>query len=301
MTFGCHPLPKMPDSFDPRPSAQPQCQPSQLASVSTLPKTKPAAPTEAKYGRTFDPWNSSATGHQRAENRHPQGWRESRTRKLRSQLLAGHTGGARIIDSVGRGSEQYDEGNKVFIPKEVKARAEMSVFDMLKTPGRMREQSFGSAADGVAVDISTDDTELPAKEVVLSKDITQSTTEPAEGRPRSRGGIFSGLVIYVNGSTHPLISDHKLKRLLAEHGAHMSIHLGRRQVTHVIVGRPIGSAGGFDGSSGKGAGLGAGGGLAGIKIEKEIALMRGCSVKYIGVEWYAPNSSRHSSIGKEDL
>ncbi len=87
-------------------------------------------------------------------------------------------------------------------------------------------------------------------------------------------GIFDGLVIYINGSTHPLISDHKLKHLLAENGARLSIHLRRKQVTHVILGKPSGTQG-----------YGAGGGLAGAKIEKEIRRVGGCGVKYVGVEW----------------
>jgi hypothetical protein len=86
-------------------------------------------------------------------------------------------------------------------------------------------------------------------------------------------GIFEGLVIYVNGSTHPLISDLKLKRVLAEHGGRVSFHLGRRQVTHVILGNPSGTR------------AGAGGGLAGGKMEKEIRRIGGCGVKYVGVEW----------------
>jgi hypothetical protein len=86
--------------------------------------------------------------------------------------------------------------------------------------------------------------------------------------------IFDGLVVYVNGSTYPMISDHKLKHLLAENGARMSIHLGRRQVTHVILGKPNGSEG-----------MGAGGGLAASKIQKEIKRVGGCGIKYVGVEW----------------
>ena len=86
-------------------------------------------------------------------------------------------------------------------------------------------------------------------------------------------GVFDGLVIYVNGSTHPLISDHKLKHILAENGARLSISLGRRTVTHVILGKPSGSQ------------SGAGGGLARTKIEKEIRRVGGCGVKYVGVEW----------------
>jgi hypothetical protein len=96
------------------------------------------------------------------------------------------------------------------------------------------------------------------------------------GQPVSENGIFSGLVIYINGSTHPLISDHKLKHLLAENGARISIHLGRRQVTHVILGKPC------DNTK---AGSGAGGGLAASKIQKEIKRVGGCGIKYVGVEW----------------
>lgn len=87
-------------------------------------------------------------------------------------------------------------------------------------------------------------------------------------------GIFGGLCIYINGSTAPAIGDHKLKHLLAEHGAHISIALGRRSVTHVIVGKPN-----------DGSGAGAGGGLAGSKIQKEIQRVRGKGVKFVSVEW----------------
>lgn len=89
-----------------------------------------------------------------------------------------------------------------------------------------------------------------------------------------RRRIFDGLMVYINGSTYPMISDHKLKHVLVENGAKLLIHLGRRQVTHVILGRPSGAQG-----------LGAGGGLSGSKIEKEIRRIGGCGVKYVGVEW----------------
>ena len=88
--------------------------------------------------------------------------------------------------------------------------------------------------------------------------------------------IFANLTIFINGTTMPLISDHKLKHLLTTHGARMSIGLGRRSVTHVILGKPN-----------SGVGKGAGGGLASSKIEKEI-LRRGGSgngIRYVSVEW----------------
>lgn len=84
--------------------------------------------------------------------------------------------------------------------------------------------------------------------------------------------IFEGLCFYVNGSTAPLVSDHKLKHLLSMHGAQHSIVLGRRTVTHVILGVVNGNGG-------------AGGGLAASKLQKEIARTRGKAVKYVTVEW----------------
>ncbi len=88
-------------------------------------------------------------------------------------------------------------------------------------------------------------------------------------------GIFDGAVIHINGSTYQLVSDHKLKSLLVENGAKISIHLGRRQVTHVVLGKPCGTSD---------AGPRAGGGLAGTKIQKEIKRIGGCGIKYVGVE-----------------
>ena len=105
--------------------------------------------------------------------------------------------------------------------------------------------------------------------------IAKANLSGAEEPPISQRGIFDGLTIYVNGSTTPLISDHKLKYLLAENGAKISIHLGRRQVTHVILGNPCGRAGG----------MGVGGGLAATKIQKEIKRTGGCGIRYVSVEW----------------
>ena len=79
--------------------------------------------------------------------------------------------------------------------------------------------------------------------------------------------IFRNLNIYLNGSTAPLISDHKLKQLFSRHGGNTSIALGRRTVTHVIIGN------------------GCGGGLASGKIQKEVALVGGKGVKYVTAQW----------------
>lgn len=261
------------------------------------PKPTQLKAAEPKHGRTFDPWNSVALGHQRAETRGPQGWRENRTWKLHNQLAAGHSGGDRLSDAVGAGSEDYDEGHGVLVPKEVKARATNSVMDMLRRPGTMsggsnissnssssnRPGSIKSPGEKEAcadshqkgVSETTTTAAGGVQELMTSRGQEYEGREAAktEGEARGVGKIFDGLVVYVNGSTHPLISDHKLKHVLVENGARMSIHLGRKQVTHVILGKPSGPNGG------------AGGGLAGGKLEKEIRRTGGCGVKYVGVEW----------------
>lgn len=247
------------------------------------PPPKPTLPkaAEPKYGRNFDPWNSVALGHQRAETKGPQGWRDNRTWKLQNQLAGGHSGGDRLSDRVGAGSEDYDEQRQVLIPKEVRARAENSVMDMLRKPGTMGQGSSRSRPASKSPEKQL--YEKGEKEGTEEKPMASSqqpegeeveATAKADGQNSSSSRkIFDGLVIYVNGSTHPHISDHKLKHLLVQNGARMSIHLGRRQVTHVILGKP------------SGPNTGAGGGLAGGKLEKEIRRVGGCGVKYVGVEW----------------
>jgi hypothetical protein len=62
----------------------------------------------ASRSKFFDPWNSSSTGHQRAENilSGSTSWRESRNAKLGEQFRGGFSGGAkRVADTVGAGSE----------------------------------------------------------------------------------------------------------------------------------------------------------------------------------------------------
>jgi hypothetical protein len=97
---------------------------------SKSPISSAAAP---KYGNHLDVWNSSATGHQTAENRlsSSTGWRQSRSVKLSNQLRSGATGGKRISDLVGAGSENWDDKTKALIPKVARARARVSEADML--------------------------------------------------------------------------------------------------------------------------------------------------------------------------
>jgi hypothetical protein len=109
-----------------------------------------------------------------------------------------------------------------------------------------------------------------------------SSPPPNKHPPGRKPGIFSDLTIYINGSTMPLISDHKLKRLLIANGACIAIALTRRSVTHVILGTPNKVA--SSDSVGVGDG-GSGGGLAAGKLQREIQRVGGEGVKFVGVEW----------------
>jgi hypothetical protein len=212
--------------------------------------------------------------------------------KMNHQLKAGNSGGKRLHDTVGAGSLEFDEKLGVVVPKEVRTSMGNSVVDMLRrqASGEPAAKSSGiSGRDSISRSVSPDKTRLQSGNATeLDVDGTAAPAATADGsrkvvdgdsmpsstnEPEKNKGIFDNLVIYVNGSTHPIISDHKLKHLLAENGARMALHLGRRQVTHVILGRPAAGS------------VGAGGGLAGGKLEKEIRRVGGVGVKYVGVEW----------------
>ncbi|KAI2473275.1 hypothetical protein F4781DRAFT_381229 [Annulohypoxylon bovei var. microspora] len=236
-----------------------------MSPPSNVSKQAIARAADPKYGQSFDPWNSSATGHQRADNHlgRSTGWRQSRNLKLTGQFKGGSGGGQRVSDTVGAGSKDWDPKLKALVTPELQARANCSVVDMLVKPGTMGASLSSSASMTGSVG--------PTDEKLMARRKDENETRRAE-RMQSRG-IFDGVVVYINGSTHPLISDHKLKHVLAEHGARTSISLGRRQVTHVILGRPVGRSGGV------------GGGLAGGKLQKEIQKVGGCGVKFVGPEW----------------
>ncbi|QPH04381.1 hypothetical protein C2857_001335 [Epichloe festucae Fl1] len=184
----------------------------------TIPK--PALPLHVA---SFDPWNSSSTGHQRGESRPGTAWRDSRNRRLNEQL---------------RGVRVPPSPSDTTVPSQPRR----SVVDMLRKPGLMKKDN--GDGDGAA-----------GRE--------QQQHESRAGH----GAIFAGTCIHVNGSTFPLVSDHRLKRIVTDNGGSMSLHLGRRKVTHVVLGTSTA------------------GGLAGGKMEREIRRMRGCGVYFVGVEW----------------
>ncbi|TFB02216.1 hypothetical protein CCMA1212_005756 [Trichoderma ghanense] len=242
--------------------------------------------------RRFDPWNSSATGHQRAETQPGTGWRLSRTRKLNSQFGAGDgSGGKRLSDTWGAGAEDAcgDAGRgggrgkangRINSSVQDGSSKKSSVMDMLTRPGLMR-QALGSnqprqanARDSHSREFIAGDARLTAEERLMQQRRLEDEDKQKQARENPRK-LFDGVTVYVNGSTFPLVSDHRLKQLISENGGNMSLNLGRRKVTHVILGRPNGST----------EGKGLGGGLAAGKLEKEIRKIGGCGVKFVSVEW----------------
>ncbi|OSS49282.1 hypothetical protein B5807_05784 [Epicoccum nigrum] len=185
----------------------------------------------------FDPWNSSSSGHQRAENclSGSTSWRASRGSKL------------------GEGPRTDGQRSLVDIWRATKA-GQKAVMD--KKPSR-GPYGLGDAQDSLPV-------------LLLSQE-QDTRDEPLESAfPPQQRPIFEGLCFFVNGSTAPLVSDHRFKHMLSAHGGRNSIVLGRRTVTHVVLGA---------------ANTNRGCGLAATKMQKEVARTGGKAIKYVTVEW----------------
>ncbi|KAK5119252.1 hypothetical protein LTR85_007866 [Meristemomyces frigidus] len=268
------------------------------------------APPAAKPTRPiFDPFNSSATGHQRADNllSGSTSWRDSRSLKLREQFSGGTK---RVSDTVGAGALDFGQdgrtenggwakgarglrtdGQKSIwetmggISKEVERPAKrLKVEDYSQKPttvvnpytpyrkedGTVRETSWTSHESTPSHLLSPIGPSIQPLEPTPS----QGESEEADAEPEESvyPQIFANVVIYINGSTAPAISDHKLKHMISSHGGNMSINLGRRTVTHVILGRPNSSGG-------------CGGGLSGTKIQKEIRRQGGNALHFVKAEW----------------
>ncbi|KAL8672117.1 MAG: hypothetical protein Q9168_003423, partial [Polycauliona sp. 1 TL-2023] len=212
-----------------------------------------------------------------------------------SQFKAGASGGKRLYDTVGAGSESFGkDGRKENGGWEKGAvglrekgwqdvRGLLAKNDKPNAGADPSSSGEGKEREGKRRKLSDD--RAPKNSSLLSSNTAkkadgneaQTVPHPAPTTPEPRQ-IFDGLCVFINGSTAPLVGDHRLKQLLAQNGARVSIALGRRTVTHVILGTPNGAGLG-------GGGGGAGGGLAASKIQKEILRVGGKGVKYVGVEW----------------
>jgi BRCT domain, a BRCA1 C-terminus domain len=243
----------------------------------------------------FDPFHSSSSGHQRAENSlsGSTSWRDSRSRKLAQQFRdsTGAGGNARLAGLVGAGSENFgkDErkvkGSYGIGPPRLRERGLQDIRGFI---GSNKKKRNGEMAEGEDQHCKRKKNEFRGDIVapaalhpaaassfqVLSPKPSQSpcfrtdtllNSTPKATPPSPR--IFRSLTLYLNGSTLSSgISDHKLKSLFVQHGGSISIALGRRTVTHVVLGS-------------------CGGGIAAGKIQREVAKVGGVSVKYVTVKW----------------
>ena len=271
--------------------------------------SRPAHPTRS----IFDPFNSSSTGHQQTENRlgASTSWRDSRNHKLREQYKGGAGGGKRINDTVGAGSLDFGadgrtvNGGRTVGAKGSRTRGQSSIWESFAgiqvkkgadRPAKRRKVEPTSPPRALAIDhpfplLGNDngagrETSRPPESSPshLLSPLTEVTDDPSpidgvatndpsptEADVNPHRPIFAHLTFYINGSTAPAISDHRLKYLISSHGGRLSVSLGRRTVSHVIIGNP----------STKG---GCGGGLAGRKIQKEVAA-KGNRVKFVTTAW----------------
>lgn len=275
-----------------------------------MPTNAPAAAKPTRH--IFDAFNSSATGHQRADNRlsGSTSWRDSRKLKLNEQFTSGAGGGKRVNDTVGAGSLDFgqdgrtENGGWVKGARGLRAGGQRSLYETMgvekeverpakkvelgdevnstslvnpytpfrREDGKIRETSWTSHESSPSHHLSPigpRTSEPSAPEPAPQADEHQDAEPPPK---ESALQVFRSCTFYINGSTAPTISDHKLKHLLRAHGASLSIALGRRTVTHVIIGRPSSNGG-------------CGGGLSGSKIQKEVTRLRGNAVKFVTVDW----------------
>ncbi len=189
--------------------------------------------------------------------------------KLGHQFRSGDGGGKRIFDTVGAGSLDFGKDGRKENGSWERGAAGLREKGWRDVSAMMME---GGRAEREKRELEKRKQGREFPEIV---ETTPSLDKEDMARvDKAEKQIFAGLTIYLNGSTAPVISDHKLKHLLANHGANISIALGRRSVTHVILGKH---------NDGKGAG--AGGGLSGSKIQKEISRVGGKGIKFVGVEW----------------
>lgn len=183
-----------------------------------------------------------------------------------------------MSDLVGAGSENYkkdgrkDNGDWEVGAPGLRESGWQDIRGLLGNPQKRRSDSIDSDVvakkrrfSAGANDVSKEELTPTATAGAAVPPISIADAEQTESDQPPQ--IFKGLTMYLNGSTMPLVSDHRLKQLFAQHGGNSSLALGRRTVTHVILGERCG------------------GGLASGKIQKENITVRGKGIKYVSAQW----------------
>ncbi|KAK6355079.1 hypothetical protein TWF696_004203 [Orbilia brochopaga] len=150
--------------------------------------------------RPTDVYVSSATGHQIREDggSGTTGWRDDRNRKLKAQFA--NTG------------------------------------SVIGTKRKLGEMAANHAAVSSIAGSSSSSSSIPSSAATQVPAFNIASISSGSSPAKQ---IFSNCTVYINGNTALSgISDVELKRLLTAHGAKVSYHLARRQVTHVILTDP---------------------------------------------------------------
>ena len=185
---------------------------------------------------------------------------------------SGRGGQKHRSDLVGAGSENFrkdgrkDNGSWEPGAPGLRERGWQDIRGLMSGTRKRSNEALGD--DDVRAERKRLRSETPVEDEANDKPTEESSfVSQTSSEPPQPPQIFRGLKIYLNGSTAPLISDHRLKQLFAQHGGNSSISLGRRTVTHVIIGDKCG------------------GGLASGKIEKEITTVGGKGIKFVTTQW----------------
>ena len=231
---------------------------------------------------------------------------------MAAQFRGGAGGGRRVADGACAGSPFFGRDGR--LPKGGWQReasglrretACADVAEMLKGNGSSVTKS--GRASTTKASASCDDRIPLASRAVHTKrpretddDGRRAGSTDGAKRPRK---VFDGLCFYINGSTAPTVSDHRLKYLIAENGGRVAVALARKSVTHVVLGAPPdgpSTSPPYPSSTSSGASSlvsqasksvtrphpgRCGGGLAATKLQKEIRRIGGQAVKYVTAEW----------------
>ncbi|KAJ5637323.1 hypothetical protein N7490_007202 [Penicillium lividum] len=262
----------------------------------TTPRKRPPSPQNHKI---FDAWNSASTGHQRAKGAYAgtATWRDTRSLKLERQFRSGDclreedhvpSSRARAFDGIctphtdDKAQDRNDvngSGEWRWVSDVEAKRSQLGVQDIRSFMGVGKRKSNDEMLQRTKKMKVDSGAELRANgaDDRVKANLASISRAPNADPSSMNSSIFLGATVFINGSTLPLISDHKLKRLLVEHGAQISIHMARKSVSHVIIGQPNAIS--------NEAALGAGGGLSARKFQQEIARGGWKGVKIVGVEW----------------
>lgn len=238
-----------------------------------------------------------------------------------AEQFSDHTGagGKRLADTVGAGSENFGkdgrraDGGWEKGASGLRGAGQQSIVDCFRSKPHDRHSEQKARNDigptkmyGLLVkeelekDMSSLATEVPP--LAMSDYPSTLATEAdllAPSLHSSASKLLHGCIIYVNGSTYPLISDHFLRHLINMHGGNTSTVLGRRRVTHVVLthkeptdDRPLTST---PCASSRGSTAttalrqdgfrAAGGALANGKIAKEIQRKQLSKINFVTAHW----------------